>query len=168
VIAAVLTGYPQVMLAIGRPRALLIMNIAMLVFYAAVITAASSHGLIVVSVGVVVAYTVNLLGIYHFLLKRHVDISVMRLFPELGPAVVGCLALLAVAFPLQHLLVPVLPRPLVIAAVGLTGLGVYGAVLYGAFRPAWEDLYGLVVRLVPPIGRIRLTRAAPASAPAGT
>ncbi|MGH2866388.1 MAG: oligosaccharide flippase family protein, partial [Solirubrobacteraceae bacterium] len=49
-VAAILTGYPQVMLAIGRPKALLQFNLGMLIVYGVAILAASSYGLIVVSV----------------------------------------------------------------------------------------------------------------------
>ena len=170
-IAAVLVGYPQVMLAIGRPRPLLYMNIAMLLVYGGAILAASRHGLVWIGIAVVGAYFLNLLGIYRFLLQRHVGISIKRLVPELGPAVIGSVALVAVAIPLSGLLGPALPRAATIMIVGCVGLGVYALVLAAAFPAAWRDVCTLVYRLIPQAERLRLRRrrspaatSAPASA----
>ena len=163
-IAAVLVGYPQVMLAIGRPRSLLYMNLAMLLLYGGSILVAARHGLVAIGIAVVGAYFLNLLGIYRFLLQRHVGIGLKRLAPELGPAVVGCLALVAVAVPLSDLLENALPSAATIMIVGCAGLAVYALVLRSAFPAAWQDVRGLVVRVLPPMDRIRLRRARPASA----
>jgi O-antigen/teichoic acid export membrane protein len=165
-IAAVLTGYPQVMLAIRRPRPLLWMNVAMLVLYGVVITVASRHGLATVALAVVGAYAVNLLAIYHLLLQPYVGISVKRLISELGPALVGCLALLVVAVPLSRLIEGAIPRAATIVIVASAGLTAYALVLGFVFPAAWSDLRGLAVRVLPGLGRIRRrpARTAPASA----
>jgi lipopolysaccharide exporter len=169
-IAAILTGYPQMMLAVGKPQALLRFNLGMLALYATVIALTVNHGLIVVSVAVAVAYFLILLGVYRFLLQRHVGISITRLIPELGPAVGACLALGAVTEPLRLLLAPILPAFLQITIVGSVGIVVYALALRLVSRAAWEDLALLIVRVLPPLGRIgragRGTAATVVSAPA--
>jgi hypothetical protein len=114
---------------------------------------ASRHGLVAVAVAVVAAYAVILLGAYRFLLDRHVGISIRRLVPELGPAVAGCLALVAVTVPLMQLFDGTLPRPILIAVVGTTGLAVYALVVRMGFPAAWKDLRLLVGQVLGPLAR---------------
>lgn len=161
--SAILTGYPQVMLAIGRPRALLHFNLVMLAVYAGAVAITASHGLIAVSVAVVIVYAGILAGVYRFLLQRYVGISIARLIPELGPAVAGCLALAAVTEPLRHLLEAAAPRALTIGVVGTVGLIAYTLVLRAVFPSAWSDLRLLVVRVLPPLARLGGPRPAAVS-----
>jgi O-antigen/teichoic acid export membrane protein len=161
-VAAILTGYPQLMLAIGRPQALLHFLIGVLLVYATAVTVASGHGLVVVCVVVACVYITILLGAYHFLLKRYVAISLRRLLPQLGPAIAGCLALLAVTVSLSHLLRPLVP-PFVTAGIsGGCGLVAYALLVRRVFPAAWADLRGLLVRLVPPVARLAQRRPSPA------
>jgi O-antigen/teichoic acid export membrane protein len=149
-VAAVLTGYSQVMLAIGRPRPLLLFNIGRLGLYGGAVLLASRHGLMTVAFAVVGAYVIILIGAY-------------RLLPELGPALVGCLVLVAVTLPMAHALEGLLPRPLVIAIVGSSGLAVYALVLRLCFHAAWTDVRMLVSRVLGPLASFR--RRAAAAAP---
>jgi len=148
-VAAVLTGYPQVMLAVGRPRALLHFNLAMLAFYAAAIALAASHGLIVIAIVVAVAYLVILAGVYRFLLHRYLGISITRLIPELGPAIAGCLGLAAVGEPLRRLLDPLIGSALTVLIAGAVGMLAYGIVLRLTSRATWDDLLRLAARVLP-------------------
>jgi O-antigen/teichoic acid export membrane protein len=157
-IAAILTGYSQVMLAIGRPRPLLLFNVGRLALYGGIVLLASRHGLMVVSGAVVAAYLVILIGAYRLLLQRYVGIKIGRLIPELGPAIAGSLVLAAVTLPLAHLLEGTLPRVLLIAFVGTSGLAVYALVLRIAFPSAWTDVRLLVVRVLEPLARFRRPR----------
>lgn len=153
-IAAILTGYPQVMLAVGKPRALLRFNLAMLLGYATAIYLAVGHGLVVVAIAASSAYLCILVGVYRFLLGRSVGLSIRRLIPELGPAVAGCLALAAVSEPLRLLLEPALPTALTIALVGSAGLFAYTGALRLVSPAAWHDLGLLLVRVFPPLERL--------------
>lgn len=148
-IATVLTGYPQIMLAIGRPRPLLYFNIAMVAAYGGVVVLASSHGLVVVALAVVGVHLAVLGGVYHLLLRRYLDITIGRLIPELGPAAAGCVALLAVCVPLTQLLSGSFPSFLTLGLVGIAGLAVYAVVLRVAFPAACADLRLLVARVLP-------------------
>jgi O-antigen/teichoic acid export membrane protein len=168
-VAAILTGYPQIMLAIGRPRALLNFNIAMATVYGGAILLASRHGLVAVAFTVAGVYVAILAGVYRFLLQRYIGISIWRLVPELAPAVCGCVVLLAVTVPLAHALNPSLPRFLTAGIAGSVGLGAYALVVRALFRPAWQDLMELVVRVFPPVARIGRSRpVAPVAAPQST
>jgi lipopolysaccharide exporter len=165
-LAAVLTGYSQVMLAIGKPRPLLLFNVGRLVVYAGAVLLASRHGLMAVAGAVVVAYFVILIGAYHFLLNRHVGISMRRLVPELGPAVSGCLALAAVTVPAMQLLNGSMPRVLLLGLVGSAGLAAYAGVLRVAFPAAWEDVRMLVGQVLGPLfDRLRRGRSSGPVAP---
>ncbi len=148
-VAAILTGYPQVMLALGRPRALLHFNVGMLAAYAAVILLAVGHGLIVVSVAVAAFYLATLVGVYRLLLYRHLGISLRGMVSELGPAIAGCLALGAVGEPLRMLLAPQLGPALTIAVVGTAGMLAYVTVLRAVSPAAWKDLGLLLARVLP-------------------
>jgi O-antigen/teichoic acid export membrane protein len=148
-VAAVLTGYPQVMLAVGRPRALLNFNVAMLIGYAAIVAAVAQQGLITISIAVVVGYLAILAGVYRFMLQRHLGISIGRLVPELGPAVVGCLALAVIDEPLRRLLYPAIGAAPTIVIAGSAGIAAYCLALRFVSRATWNDLSGLAARVLP-------------------
>jgi hypothetical protein len=76
------------------------------------------------------------------------------LIPELGPAVVGCLALAAVTEPLRHFTQGVLPHIVVIGVVGTIGLAVYALVVRTIFPAAWSDVRLLVLRVAPQLSGI--------------
>lgn len=85
-IAAILTGYPQVMLAVGRPKRLLRFNLAMLSVYGTAVFFASTHGLVAVSITVVGVFFCILLGVYFYLLKPELGIPARGIVDDLGPA----------------------------------------------------------------------------------
>jgi hypothetical protein len=144
-----------VMLAVGRPRALLRFNLAMLVGYAALIYLAVGHGLIAVAAAASVAYLCILVGVYRFLLSPSIGLSIRRLIPELGPALAGCLALAAVSEPVRLALEPAGAPLLTLALAGMAGLLAYAVVLRLVSPAVWRDLGLLLVRVFPPLGRLR-------------
>jgi O-antigen/teichoic acid export membrane protein len=153
-VSAILTGYPQVMLAVGQPKALLRFNLAMLGGFALAIGLASGHGLVVVAIAVVAVYFCILLGAYRFLLQRHAGIPMWTLLRELGPAVAGCFALGAVALPVRlGLEAAQAPAAAVLILAGIAGLVAYALLLRTLFRPAWHDVITLTDKVAPPLGR---------------
>ena len=139
-----------------------------MVVYGSAVLLASRHGLVVVAFTVAGVYLLILVGVYRLLLQRYVGISIWRLVPELGPAVLGCLALVATSVSLTHLLSP-LPRVLTAGLAGSAGIAVYALVVRTLFRSAWNDLMTLVVRVFPQLEgltgrRARRTATAPAAA----
>jgi O-antigen/teichoic acid export membrane protein len=154
-IAAVLTGYPQVMLAVGQPKALLRFNIVIVLVFGAAVAVTAAHGLMAVSIAVLVVHIGILLGVYRFLLQPHIGLSMRGLVSELGPAVVGCLGLAAVGFPLRVLLQSVSAGAFVtIVVAGAAGFVVYAAVVQKLFPAAWSDLRMLAERVLPPLARL--------------
>jgi len=165
-IAAVLTGYPQVMLAVGRPRTLLHFNLAVLVVYVSVVLATAGRGLTAVCVGVVGVYVLILVGVYGLLLGPHVGVPMRRLLTDLAPAVVGSAALLAAGFPLRELLTSAgLPAPVTLAGVGLVGASAYLVTIRALFAAAWSDVVLLARNLAPARWRDRPS-GTPESVPA--
>lgn len=168
--SAILTGYPQVMLAIGKPEALLRFNAFALVLYAATVYAASSHGIVVVAAAVSAEHLVILICVYQFVLGPHVDIRVGRLIPELGPAVAGCGVLVGTDIGLRYVLSGA-PDFVVAVVAGLAGVAAYALIIWACFPRAWNDLVTLITRVVPPTSRFvrpsRRTSMLPSSSRSG-
>jgi lipopolysaccharide exporter len=149
-IAAILTGFAQVLLAAGRPRALMRFNVILLAVYAVAVMATASQGIVTVAIAVVGVYILQLIAVYAVLFRRVVGIRVGGMISDLAPAVVGGLALLAAGFPLAHLLEGAgAPPGAVIAAVAAVGLSIHCVVLRLLFPAVWHDLFSLVRRVLP-------------------
>jgi O-antigen/teichoic acid export membrane protein len=161
-VAAVLTGFAQVMLAAGRPQALLRFNVAVLTIYGAAVWFTAKHGIVTVAIAVVGVYLLQLVGVYAILFRRVLGIPVGRMVSDLAPAVVGSVGILAIGFPLAEILESA-PAPVVITLVGLVGLVIHVTVLRSFFPAVWNDLSGLVRRLVPMRLTPRRWRAVPST-----
>lgn len=149
-IAAVLTGFPQVLLAAGKPRALLRFNVILLAVYAGAVFATAGRGIVAVAIAVVAVYVAQLIAVYAILLRRVVGIPVRQMVTDLAPALAGALALLAVCFPLTHWMRSAEVAPiLILLAVGPLGLLVHCAVLRQLFPATWSDLTSLAQRVLP-------------------
>ncbi len=152
-IAAVLTGYPQILLAAGRPRALLGFNVVLLGLYLVASWIAAPYGLAALAIAVVAVHVVLLIAVYAVLFRRVLGIPVRRLVTDLLPAAACSLALLAAAFPLAEMLrAAQAPVVAIAAAVGLAGTLVYASALRSLFRPVWDDVVGLILRVLPQAG----------------
>jgi O-antigen/teichoic acid export membrane protein len=159
-IAAVLTGYPQVMLAAGRPRPLMVFNCCVLVVYGFAVWFTARSGLVAVATAVVLVHVAMLAAVYLVLFRAVLKMPIGRLVTDLAPAVVGSALVLVVGFPLASVLrnagagaVPI------VAAVGLVGAVVHLAALRSLFPSVWADLFALVRRLLP--SRVRFRRRRP-------
>jgi O-antigen/teichoic acid export membrane protein len=163
-IAAVLTGFPQVLLAAGQPKALFRFNICVLAVYAGTVWFTAPYGIATVAGAVVGVYVLMLVAVYAVLFKRVVGIPVGRMVSDLGPAVAGGLAVLAIGFPLAEVLRSAgAPAPVLIALVGIIGLMAHVAVLRTCFPAVWTDLSGFTRRLVPARLHPRRWRAVPST-----
>ncbi len=149
-IAAILTGFAQVLLAAGRPRELMRFNVVLLTIYAATVIATASQGIVTVAIAVVGVYVLQLVAVYAVLFPRVVGIPVGRMVGDLAPAVIGGSAVLAVGFPLAHLLEGAgAPALLIIAAVSVAGILLHCAILRLRFPAVWHDLSSLLRRVLP-------------------
>jgi O-antigen/teichoic acid export membrane protein len=161
-IAAILTGFAQVMLAAGRPQALMRFNIVVLAVYGATVWFTAKHGISTVAAAVVGVYVLQLLGVYGILFRRVMGIPVGRMVSDLSPAVVGSAAILAIGLPLQRLL-DTAPAPATVALLAIIGFVVHIAVLRTCFPAVWNDLSSLVRRLVPMRMQPRRWRVVPST-----
>ena len=151
IVTAVLRGSHQLVLAAGRPRALLGFNVGMLVAYGATVWFTAPLGIVRVSVAVATLYVLMLVSFYAFLLRPIAGVAVRRIFFDVGPALAASLALLAVGVPMAELMRSLDAAPLVVMCpASLVGLGMYAATLRMGFPAAWADLHGLVRRVVGP------------------
>jgi lipopolysaccharide exporter len=163
-IAAVLTGYPQIMLAIGRPRALLAFNVGALAVLAVTVTIAVGGGLVVLAVAVVGVHVAVLLGAYLLLLGPCAGLPLRGLAREMAPALGGCAALVPTAIVVQELLSRGgAPALVVLALTGAGGLAVYALTLRTAFGAVYRDLVRLAGSVLPAgaLAGVRLRRRAP-------
>ena len=164
-IAAVLTGYPQILLAAGKPRALLSFNVILLGVYVLVSWVAAPHGITALAIGVVAVHVFLLVTVYGVLFRRVLEIPVRRLVTDLLPAVACSVLLLAVAAPAAELMRGIeAPVPVFLLAVGAVGAVVYLTALRSLFPALWDDVAQLTRRVLPvptnPIGVLRVRRTA--------
>jgi hypothetical protein len=149
-VAAVLTGFAQVLLAAGRPKALFRFNVCVLAVYAGAVWVTASHGIVAVAIAVVGVYLAMLVAVYGVLFPRVVGIPAGRMAGDLVPAVAGSSAILALGFPLARMLSDAsMPPPVIIGAVCIGAFAAHVGVLRTFFPAVWSDLSGFVRRLVP-------------------
>jgi O-antigen/teichoic acid export membrane protein len=149
-IAAILTGYPQVMLAAGRPRPLMLFNCCVLVVYGSAVWFTAPHGLVAVAAAVVGVHVAMLAAVYLVLFRAVLKMPIGRLVTDLAPAAVGSALVVAVGMPLAAFLrqadVAAIPIVLAVSAVGAF---VHLVALRSLFPSVWADLLSLVRRLLP-------------------
>jgi O-antigen/teichoic acid export membrane protein len=149
-IAAILTGYAQIMLAAGKPRVLLIFNVFLLALYVIASWIAAPYGITALAIAVVCVHVVLLVSVYAVLFYRVLGIPIRRLVTDLFPAVASSVLMLAVANPVAELLrsngVPVVP---LLLSVGIVGAWAYLAALYSLFPAIWNDVAQLTRRVLP-------------------
>lgn len=147
---AVNAGGPPLVLAAGRPKALLTLSLVFLGGYAIAILLASGQGLVAVCVVATVAHLLRGWALHYFLLDRIVGVPIRDLWGDLAPALAGTVALVAAGAPLAALLsdagTPAVPF---VAAVGTVCVAVYVAVVCSAFPAARGDIALLAGRILP-------------------
>jgi len=166
--AVVGTGGGPLMLAVGKPRWLLVINLVALSFFSVVVYFAAPLGVVWVALSVA-AYQVSITLAVQVLLERLIQVPVRALIHDVGPAFLSSAALLAVAVPLTKLLAAIgVPTVLVLIAVAVIGLGLYAAMMRTLFRAAWDDLMLVCATVIP---RMPTRQCAPAGStprPSGT
>jgi lipopolysaccharide exporter len=145
--AVVGTGGGPLMLAVGKPRLLLVINALTMTVFAAVIYLVAPLGVIDVCLAVV-AYQVTTVASVQILIERVLGIGLRALAIDIVPALVGAIVIFVGGLPLTTLLTDVgMPPVVVLGIVGLAACVAYVGILRTFFRPAWDDLL-LVVRTV--------------------
>ncbi|HWA53200.1 MAG TPA: oligosaccharide flippase family protein [Solirubrobacterales bacterium] len=149
-IAAILTGYPQIMLAAGKPRVLLLFNVCLLTLYLIASWIAAPHGIIALSWAVVGVHVCLLVAVYTVLFRGVLGIPVRRMITDLFPALASSALMLGVVNPVAELLRNAgAPMLVLLGAVGAVGAWAYLAALYSLFPAVWDDLAQLTRRVLP-------------------
>jgi lipopolysaccharide exporter len=147
--------------AVGRTRAISCWATAHFIVDVGAVLVASSYGLTAVCIAAVAAHAVLAVIGYWVLLQGHPKRALSLLWADVRAAIVSCVALVAIAWPVSHLLgdegVPAVPR---IALVAAAGFAAYVASLQLFFPAALRELTTLVRRVVPTARlRARVRRA---------
>ncbi len=151
-------GTPPLVLAAGRPRALLAFNLYRVITLAAAVLVAVPYGLTAVCIAVTSFQLITLVGSYGLMLPRLVGVDLRQLGLDLGPAIASSGVVLAAALPLAHVLsASSMPGPITIVIVCAAGAPLYLLGLRLVSPAAWADLI-LVVRRVLPSRRPRKTK----------
>jgi len=136
------------LMAIGRPDALAIYNVAMLIVTGATAWFTAPMGITAVAVGMAISQAVLLLAGQFFLLRGLVGVPMRTSLGETAPALACSGVLLLVAIPATELLRTSLGPLALTLFVGMLGLGVYAASLRIASPSAWRDLSTLFGRVL--------------------
>jgi lipopolysaccharide exporter len=161
---SVLTGLGPLMLAAGRPRALLAYNLASTAVFALTVLLVAPLGLHAVCLAATGFYVMQVLAAHWLLLDRLLGIPTRQVVGDVAPAGVSSAALVAVSMPLARALEEAgLPVLALLALTTVVAGAVYLLVVRLAFRAAWSDL-ALVARRV--LGRRQPQRESAAVAPA--
>jgi lipopolysaccharide exporter len=163
--AVVGTGTGPLMMAVGRPRALLAFNAGSLVVTSVAVYVAAAQGLIAVCLTVVGLRLVSLLVSQYFLVERLAGIPLREtLVRDVAPAVAGSLALAAVALGVSNGLEALgSPSVVVLGLAGVLGLAAHSLTVRALWPAAWRDLRTLTKRVLPK----RRRRAAEVAVEAG-
>jgi O-antigen/teichoic acid export membrane protein len=136
---AVTTGTGPLMIAVGRPGALVRWSLCEFVAYAVLIYALSGHGLTAVSIGVAVFGVATVVANQAFLLRPYVGIPIGEIWSEVLPGLAGATAVLCTVVPLRMLLERRLPT--LVAIVVLSAAAAAAASIALRLFPAtWTDL----------------------------
>lgn len=150
---AVVTGLGPLLLAAGRPRALLVYNLISAVAFGATVLFTAPHGLTVVCLAVAAFYVLQVLAAHWFLLDRLLHIPMRQVFRDITPAAVCSATVLGIAAFLTRWL-DGLPAPVALGVAGLVAAGSYAALLRLLFAATWSDLVMLAGRVLGrPVGR---------------
>jgi hypothetical protein len=140
----------SVILAMGRARAVLIWAIAHFIVYAGAVLMVAGHGLSAVCIAAVGSHTLFLIFYYAIMVHGRPERAIPLLWRDVRPAIVGCLALAAVGWPLSRVLgsegVQTVPR---LVLVGCAGMAAYVLALKLWFPDAFRGLWKIIDRLVP-------------------
>jgi PST family polysaccharide transporter len=152
----------SVLMAAGRARALLSYGIAHFAVYISAVLVGSRYGIAGVSVAAVTVHVVFLVVAYQVLLSGRKESALRFLWGDISAATVGCLALVAAAWPVHAALNETgTPAFVHLACVSAVGGAAYAFVLRAYAPAAFRDLVFLFRRLL----RVPSRRAATPQVP---
>ncbi|HEY3758574.1 MAG TPA: hypothetical protein VGL37_02345, partial [Solirubrobacteraceae bacterium] len=138
------------LMATGRPRAILGYGVAHFVVYIGSVVFIAPYGIAAVALDAAIVHGLFLVVAYVLLLQGKQVNPLRSLWSDIAPATVACLAMAAIAVPVDVLAATLgLPRPIRLLAVGAFGGGAYLLALRAGFAQSWSDLVLLMRRLLP-------------------
>ncbi|MDX6669921.1 MAG: lipopolysaccharide exporter, partial [Solirubrobacteraceae bacterium] len=165
-VAAIVTGLGPMMMAVGRPGALLAFNTVACAIYATMVFLLAPLGIIAVSIGVAGFHLVTLAASQYLLLDRICGIRTRDTAAEIGPAILATAVTTAITAAAANALDPIgVPPVAVVCIAGLAGAGAFCWILRAAFPDLAAEMISLVRRVLP--SRLRApSRLRPAATPA--
>ena len=162
-------GTPALLLAAGRPRALLAFNLCRLTALGVAVMVAVPYGLVAVCVAVSSFQVIVTVTSYSLMLPRLVGITLRRLALDVAPAIVSSGIMLAVIFPVVGALTASdLSSPVIVLLVSALAAPIYLLALRMTAPRAWADVLLVARRVLPRLGRTRSRlRLESSSAPGG-
>ena len=145
---ALVTGTGPLLIAIGRPGALLAWNLAELAAYGTMVFLLAPHGLIAVAIGVATFSSVGVALTQVVLLRPLVGLPVRQFVSEALPGfVVGACVAVGVSALRSVLDSAGLPTVAILALGALAACTIYVVVLRALFADTWNDLASIVRRV---------------------
>lgn len=149
-------GTPALLLAAGRPRALLAFNLCRLTVLAAAVMVAVPHGLVAVCIAVSSFQVLTTVASYGWMLPRLVGITLRRLALDVAPALVASGIMFAVVFPVVGALTATdLSSPVIVGLASALAAPLYLLALRTTAPAAWADVLLLARRVLPRLRRAR-------------
>jgi O-antigen/teichoic acid export membrane protein len=146
----VMSGTEQLILAMGRPRMLLVLNASFLFATALAVLAASPYGLTAVCLSVAGVHVVMVAVAQAGILRRLVDIKPGQLAADLVPATTASAAMLAVGALVGPSLGGVESPLIKIAMLASIGIATYLLAFRVLFASAWAEMTRTIRRVVLP------------------
>jgi lipopolysaccharide exporter len=149
--SVIATGTGPLLMAAGRPGALMWANGASLVAEVALLIAVAPHGLIATCVAISGYRLVQLVALQYLLVERLCGISLREtLVHDVAPAALSCLPLAAAAVGVRVVLEAAGAPTIVTMALAVgAGLAGYAVALRFGFRGTWSDCAVLFARILP-------------------
>ncbi len=142
-------GTPPLLLAAGRPRALLGFNLCRLFVLGAAVMLAVPQGIVAVCTAVSAFQWIVLVASYRLVLAPLVGVTVRQLALDLGPAIAASAIMLGAALPFAHALAAAnLPSLATIALVAVVSAPLYLLALRVLSPAAWADLLLLTRKML--------------------
>jgi O-antigen/teichoic acid export membrane protein len=137
-----------VLMAAGRAKAMLAYGVGHFVCYATAVMIVVPYGLGAVAIAAAVVHSAFLIVAYVLMLPG--GKPVRSLWNDIGPAIVSCMGLAAVALPVALLLNgTAVPAPVRLAAVAASATAGYLVTLHLAFPATSRELRSFISRLLP-------------------
>jgi O-antigen/teichoic acid export membrane protein len=154
----VINAVGTVLMATGRARALLGYGVAHFITYGLTVLLVVRLGIVAVAIDAAVVHTLFLLVAYMLMLSGSNERPLARLWADIAPAAISCLALAAVVWPVSLALTALALPPLPwLVATGLAAVAPYLLTLRVGFPATWHSQGAIIQRILP--GQLRFSGA---------